>query len=533
MKNTRKGFTLVELLVVIAILAILATVSVVGYTSFINRANDSVAQQELTQIRDYYIASQYTDKVAVNQSLVQKLGLQGEIFRGKVGDDVIYKYTVKTGAAYWNTKTNSISTGELDGWAEVACDHDWLNATCTEAKTCKLCGATEGQALGHSLQDIAGTAVEAKCGAAGKEANKECSECGYIEQGAPTAALEHEDTTNDYKCDREGCGADMDHEHVYTGADCVTKGVCACGTEGNVDSTKHKKVVTDAKVPETCGADGKTEGSHCESCSVVIIAQQKIDATGNHAFAGADCVTKGTCTTCGAEGAIEADNHNMKDGLCTRTGCTYYDETYRVYYLIGNINGSDYTGKNYKFENGKLTVTFTSDSYVYVDSVTAKGVHSTYLSPSTYATGMSATLSRGTQAKEKMFVPGGVQVTFTLTGSDNAYTLSMDYAGTMIYFKPSTDWKVDNARFAIYMWNDGGNRWIYLNDTDGDGIYEGKVPTGYTNIKFVRLTPNDTANNWNTKWNEDSNTTVPTNGNNLYTIKTGAGDNKGGTWSKK
>ena len=54
--NTRKGFTLVELLVVIAILAILATVSVVGYTSFITDANNSVAMQELTQIRDAVIA---------------------------------------------------------------------------------------------------------------------------------------------------------------------------------------------------------------------------------------------------------------------------------------------------------------------------------------------------------------------------------------------------------------------------------------------------------------------------------------------
>ena len=51
-----KGFTLVELLVVIAILAILATVSVVGYTSFINRANNSVAASELVQIRDYAIS---------------------------------------------------------------------------------------------------------------------------------------------------------------------------------------------------------------------------------------------------------------------------------------------------------------------------------------------------------------------------------------------------------------------------------------------------------------------------------------------
>lgn len=46
-----KGFTLVELLVVIAILAILATVSVVGYTSFIDRANMSNAQTEADQIK--------------------------------------------------------------------------------------------------------------------------------------------------------------------------------------------------------------------------------------------------------------------------------------------------------------------------------------------------------------------------------------------------------------------------------------------------------------------------------------------------
>lgn len=30
-----------------------------------------------------------------------------------------------------------------------ACVHDWLEATCTEPKTCKLCGKTEGEALGH------------------------------------------------------------------------------------------------------------------------------------------------------------------------------------------------------------------------------------------------------------------------------------------------------------------------------------------------------------------------------------------------
>ena len=51
-KNNKKGFTLVELLVVIAILAILATVTVVGYLGFTQRAKESNATSELTQVRN-------------------------------------------------------------------------------------------------------------------------------------------------------------------------------------------------------------------------------------------------------------------------------------------------------------------------------------------------------------------------------------------------------------------------------------------------------------------------------------------------
>ncbi len=56
--HMKKGFTLVELLVVIAMIAILATVSVIGYTSFIGKANLSKAQSELAQIRDYIYAAE-------------------------------------------------------------------------------------------------------------------------------------------------------------------------------------------------------------------------------------------------------------------------------------------------------------------------------------------------------------------------------------------------------------------------------------------------------------------------------------------
>lgn len=76
--NTRKGFTLVELLVVIAILAILATVSVVGYTSFIDRAHQSNAQTEADQIKsivsnalmidDYVILNDGTTTIYVTKN---------------------------------------------------------------------------------------------------------------------------------------------------------------------------------------------------------------------------------------------------------------------------------------------------------------------------------------------------------------------------------------------------------------------------------------------------------------------------------
>ena len=56
MKQTKKGFTLVELLVVIAILAILATVSVVGYTAFIQKAHESNDIQFLQSLNTLIIA---------------------------------------------------------------------------------------------------------------------------------------------------------------------------------------------------------------------------------------------------------------------------------------------------------------------------------------------------------------------------------------------------------------------------------------------------------------------------------------------
>ncbi len=124
MKNTKKkGFTLVELLVVIAILAILATVSVVGYTAFIDKANDSVAMQELTQIRDYMIAMDATDAnfsiksdaglvFANSKTIADYYGTGKELsLKGTVAQDgTNVTYTLNNVTATWDTKTGNITT---------------------------------------------------------------------------------------------------------------------------------------------------------------------------------------------------------------------------------------------------------------------------------------------------------------------------------------------------------------------------------------------------------------------------------------
>ena len=104
-------------------------------------------------------------------------------------------------------------------------------------------------------------------------------------------------------------------------------------------------------------------------------------------------------------------------------------------------------------------------------------------------------------------------------------------AGTKLYLKPNANWKNDGARFAIYYWNDGGSAWTGMADSDNDGVYEGIIPAGYTNVIFCRMNPGNTTNNWENKWNQTSDLSVPTNGNNCYTVKDGTWDNGGGTWS--
>lgn len=104
----------------------------------------------------------------------------------------------------------------------------------------------------------------------------------------------------------------------------------------------------------------------------------------------------------------------------------------------------------------------------------------------------------------------------------------------VLYMKPNSNWTIDGARFAAYFFNSGGNTWVGMTDSDGDGYYEVNIPEGYTfgeNVIFCRMNPSTTANNWNNKWNQTADLVIPTDGTNCYIVADGTWDKGGGTWS--
>ena len=77
---------------------------------------------------------------------------------------------------------------------------------------------------------------------------------------------------------------DSSHEHSFSGWDTIAeptctafglrKRACECGymEYDTVDALSHTPV-TDEAVGATCTTPGKTEGSHCKDCGIVIVAQ--------------------------------------------------------------------------------------------------------------------------------------------------------------------------------------------------------------------------------------------------------------------
>ncbi len=134
--------------------------------------------------------------------------------------------------------------------------HDWEPATCTVPKTCKLCGTAEGEALGHDYQAIEGTAAAATCIMPGKEADKKCSRCDDVADGAVISALGHDWGSWEVTIP---AGETTEGEETRTCARCYEEEVRAIPTMEHI----HLRSFVDAVDP-TCTEPGHIEYWICD-----------------------------------------------------------------------------------------------------------------------------------------------------------------------------------------------------------------------------------------------------------------------------
>lgn len=159
------------------------------------------------------------------------------------------------------TLTADTANSEKGGYAE----HDWTAANCTTAKTCSICGKTEGSALGHDWADATCTAP------------KTCKRTGCTAtDGSP---LGHDwdtvwtigDDQHWHKCNRTGCAETKDaasHNPDRTAATeddpikCTECGKVLTPALGHVHTSHLTSVAAQAP---TCTAPGNAAYWKC-SC---------------------------------------------------------------------------------------------------------------------------------------------------------------------------------------------------------------------------------------------------------------------------
>lgn len=125
--------------------------------------------------------------------------------------------------------------------------HTWVEATCTEPKTCSECGETEGEALGHQFSEATYWAAPT------------CSECGAVEGEALTPAFEAQGfTATDIEdVEEPSISMDADNHLDVSGIDialpCEYKGEEVYMNIGQLRRIDHSVIESDVTHPAKDG----------------------------------------------------------------------------------------------------------------------------------------------------------------------------------------------------------------------------------------------------------------------------------------
>ena len=117
-RNNKKGFTIVELVIVIAVIAILAAVLIPTFSGIVEKANESAALQEAKGIMTEYVASIDYTKETPAPTYYISVEKGGKTYNFKVDNGELDKALVATIPTNEGTVTVTKDADD-DGWPEV------------------------------------------------------------------------------------------------------------------------------------------------------------------------------------------------------------------------------------------------------------------------------------------------------------------------------------------------------------------------------------------------------------------------------
>ena len=176
-----------------------------GDTVFIEKGGSALISFDVTDTEgNEYVAVWYSEDMAdagflIEDEPVIENGVKYALIRnnaeaGASGTLIINAYSEEKFNSEdfdWNTTPADATLCLFIGSVSSAsCNHLWEDATCTRPKTCSLCGATVGSALGHDLVKVA-DAVNPTCFSVGWTAGYKCSRCDYEVRQEEVAKIAH------------------------------------------------------------------------------------------------------------------------------------------------------------------------------------------------------------------------------------------------------------------------------------------------------------------------------------------------------
>jgi len=133
MKSIQKGFTLIELMIVVAIIGILAAVALPAYQDYTIRAKVSELMIAASKFRTDITEKAQTDGVLTSAGTGLTVTTVGKIAGGSVTDAgvvTIFGNTTTVGAAVTIVMTPTLQSDKTVTWACVGTPSKYVPATC-------------------------------------------------------------------------------------------------------------------------------------------------------------------------------------------------------------------------------------------------------------------------------------------------------------------------------------------------------------------------------------------------------------------